>query len=231
MPVDTLATDASVCVLYADDAIVVLNKPSALLSVPGRGPDKQDCLSTRVRDLYSDALVVHRLDMATSGLIVMARGAPAQRALSEAFAKRMVAKRYEAVVHGEISPTLDDDWRVIDLPIAVDWPNRPRRVIDWAHGKASMTRLRLGHYDAQRQTSRVLLEPLTGRTHQLRVHLQAIGHPILGDALYAPPAVAAMSPRLLLHASELSFAHPFSGQTMQFRLQRLKWAGDTYTER
>ena len=207
------------CVVYVDDAIVVLDKPSGLLSVPGRGPDKQDCLSLRVQAEYADALVVHRLDMATSGLIVMARGVQAQRTLSEAFANRQVNKRYEAVVHGEVeAPT----WRTIDLPIGVDWPNRPRRKIDPQAGKASQTRVQLLHVDAQRQISHVLLEPLTGRTHQLRLHLQAIGHPILGDALYAPPAVVAMAPRLLLHARDLAFAHPVSGRTMQFSCQSLR---------
>ncbi len=205
----------SICVVYADDAIVVLDKPSGLLSVPGRGPDKQDCLSARVRAQYADALVVHRLDMATSGLIVMARGAQAQRTLSEAFANRTVTKCYEAVVQGDVA-TAGDDWRVIDLPIAVDWPNRPLRVINQETGKPSVTRLKLLKFDATRNTSHVQLEPLTGRTHQLRLHLQAIGHPILGDALYAPPEVVAMAARLLLHACALGFAHPVSGVPLQF---------------
>ncbi|MFZ1606823.1 MAG: RluA family pseudouridine synthase [Rhodoferax sp.] len=222
--------DAGIQVVFADDAIVVLDKPSALLSVPGRGPDKQDCLSARVQAQFSDALVVHRLDMATSGLIVMARGAEAQRTLSEAFANRMVAKCYEAVVSGAVDAGTDD-WRTIDLPIAVDWPNRPRRVINPENGKSSVTRLQVVHYDAQHDVTHVLLEPLTGRTHQLRVHLQAIGHPILGDALYGPPEVLALSPRLLLHASKLCFAHPVTGQTLQFSCQRLKCVGEPYTKR
>ena len=230
MPIELLATVPSFCLIYADDAILVLDKPPGLLSVPGRGADKQDCLSTRVQQKYADALVVHRLDMATSGLIVMARGAQVQRTLSQAFAKRLVAKRYEAVVHGEVAAPADG-WRVIDLPIGVDWPNRPRRVIDSQTGKASITRLQVNHFDARRQVSHVTLEPLTGRTHQIRVHLQAVGHPILGDALYAPVDVAAMSPRLLLHASELGFVHPVTGLTMQFLLQRLKYTGDCHTER
>jgi tRNA pseudouridine32 synthase/23S rRNA pseudouridine746 synthase len=145
----------------------------------------------------------------------MARGAVVQRALSEAFANRTVTKRYEAVVHGEV-PATEGDWRVIDLPIAVDWPNRPLRVINDETGKPSATRLQRRHFDAQRHVSHVLLEPLTGRTHQLRLHLQAIGHPILGDALYAPPEVITMAPRLLLHACELGFTHPLSGAAMQF---------------
>ena len=215
MPPDARPAEPSLCVVYADDAIVVLDKPSGLLSVPGRGPDKQDCLSARVVAQFADALVVHRLDMATSGLIVMALGAHAQRTLSEAFSNRTVTKCYEAVVHGAVAATTDD-WRVIDLPIAVDWPNRPLRVINLETGKPSKTRLQLRSFDPLRNTSTVLLEPLTGRTHQLRVHLKAIGHPILGDALYAPPDVVAMAQRLRLHACALGFAHPVSGVHMQF---------------
>jgi tRNA pseudouridine32 synthase/23S rRNA pseudouridine746 synthase len=208
-------------VVFVDDAIVVLDKPSALLSVPGRGPDKQDCLSARVQRRYADALTVHRLDMATSGLIVMARGALAQRTLSDAFANRMVLKRYEAVVHGRVPP-YPHGWQTIDLPIAVDWPNRPRRTIDQVSGKASVTRLQVSRYDSTGNVTHVVLEPLTGRTHQLRVHMQAIGHPILGDPLYAPAEVQALSDRLLLHASNLTFAHPITGRTLQFSSQRLK---------
>jgi tRNA pseudouridine32 synthase/23S rRNA pseudouridine746 synthase len=230
MPPEITTHSPCISLVYADEAILVLDKPPGLLSVPGRGPDKQDCLSARVQAQYADALVVHRLDMATSGLIVMARGARMQRALSEAFAMRLVTKRYEAVVQGEVISS-GKSWRVIDLPIGVDWPNRPLRVIDPLNGKPSITRLQLSHFDAQRQVSHVMLEPLTGRTHQLRLHLQAIGHPILGDALYAPTEVAAMAPRLLLHASKLGFTHPLTGLPMQFELERLKYAGDTHTKR
>jgi tRNA pseudouridine32 synthase/23S rRNA pseudouridine746 synthase len=230
MSVETLTSDPAINLVYIDQAIIVLDKPSGLLSVPGRGPDKQDCLSARVQAHYDDARVVHRLDMATSGLIVMARGAEVQRALNDAFANRLVAKRYEAIVQGEVHAPLET-WRVIDLPIGVDWPNRPRRRIDALTGKASITRLQVTHFDGGRQVSHVTLEPLTGRTHQLRLHLQAIGHPILGDALYATPEVAARSPRLLLHASELCLAHPLTGLSMQFKLQRLKYSGDSYTKR
>ena len=225
-----LASDPSICLVYADDAIIVLDKPSGLLSVPGRGADKQDCLSARVQGEYADALVVHRLDMATSGLIVMERGAQVQRTLSEAFANRLVTKRYQAVVYGRVTAP-ESDWYTIDLPIGVDWPNRPRRVIDQLNGKASVTRLQVTHFDPIQRVSHVTLEPLTGRTHQLRVHLQAIGNPILGDALYAPETIAAMSPRLLLHASELGFAHPVTRLPMHFNLQRLKYPGDKHTKR
>ena len=222
MPIEAIieAVEPGIDVVYADDAILVLDKQSGLLSVPGRGPDKQDCLSTRVQAVFADALVVHRLDMATSGLIVMARGLAAQRALGDAFANRTVSKRYEAVVYGEVPPT-EGEGRVIDLPIAVDWPNRPLRVVNHETGKPSLTLLQRQYFDAQRNASHVLLEPLTGRTHQLRLHLQAIGHPILGDALYAPPEVAAQAPRLLLHACALGFAHPVSGIRMQFSRRHL----------
>lgn len=215
MPPDAAPAVGAVAVVYIDEHLIVLNKPSGLLSVPGRGPDKQDCLSARVQAQYPDALVVHRLDMATSGLIVMARGAAMQRALSAAFSNRLVHKTYEAVVSG----TLDGDdsgWYTIDLPIAVDWPNRPLRTINHDIGQASQTRYRVIATSADTASTRLALEPLTGRTHQLRVHLQAIGHPILGDALYAPPTVLARAPRLLLHASHLAFAHPVDGRALQF---------------
>jgi len=174
---------------HLDNDLLVVDKPAGLLAVPGRGEDKQDCLSARVQKMYPDALVVHRLDMATSGLMLMARNPAAQRVLSLAFAERRVHKRYVAVVHGRLTqPSNDlvdaDGWRLINMPIAVDWPNRPLRVIDHTGGKPSQTRWRVDSHDAQAETTRVLLEPLTGRSHQLRVHLLALGHPIVGDALY-----------------------------------------------
>ncbi len=201
--------------LYVDDALLVVDKPSGLLAVPGRGADKQDCLSARVQIRYPDALIVHRLDMATSGLMVMARGVAAQRKLSQAFAAREVKKRYLAVVAGRLE-TPAEAWGTIDLPISVDWPNRPLRVVDPVHGKPSLTRWRVVGYDASIAASRVELEPITGRSHQLRVHMRALGHPILGDALYAPPAACALSERLLLHAQWLCFAHPKTGEACTF---------------
>ncbi len=195
-----------------DAHCIVVRKPAGLLCVPGRGADKQDCLAARVQVLHADALVVHRLDMATSGLWLMARGPEAQRRLSRAFAEREVGKRYCAVVAGRLAaPDSADGWGLIDLPLAADWPNRPRRIIDAERGKPSQTRWRVLGEPAGGQTTRLELEPITGRSHQLRVHLLALGHPILGDALYAPPEVAAAAPRLLLHASALRFAHPSSG--------------------
>lgn len=195
----------------------MFDKPAGLLSVPGRGPDKQDSLASRAQAAYPDARVVHRLDMATSGLLLMARGSDAQRALSLAFEQRRVDKRYTAVVAGQLVPG-HTDWQVIDLPIAVDWPNRPRRTVDADHGQASLThwqRLPQPRHHG-RDTTRLTLAPITGRTHQLRVHLLAIGHPILGDALYAPAEVQARAPRLLLHASELTLTHPATGAPLNF---------------
>ncbi|WP_435627726.1 RluA family pseudouridine synthase [Candidatus Ferrigenium straubiae] len=192
------------------------NKPAGLLAVPGRGADKQDCLASRVQAEFPDALVVHRLDMATSGLLLFARGAEMQRRLSHLFSKREVQKRYVAVVAGRVESLSAE----IDLPLAGDWPNRPRQKVDHELGKPSLTRYRvLGYGEDVRPgvskgerdtcTTRVELEPVTGRTHQLRVHLAAIGHPILGDALYGQGAE-----RLMLHASALSFAHPLGGEPL-----------------
>lgn len=203
--------------LHVDEFLLVLDKPSGMLSVPGRGEDKQDCLSARVQAAFPDALIVHRLDQATSGLMLMARGAAMQRALSRSFETREVGKRYVAVVSGHLT-TPDDPsgWSLIDLPIIVDWPNRPLRTIDNERGKPSQTRWRVLSHDATANSTRVELEPVTGRSHQLRVHLKALGHPILGDALYAPEAMQAAAPRLLLHACALQFWHPASGLVMSF---------------
>jgi tRNA pseudouridine32 synthase/23S rRNA pseudouridine746 synthase len=192
-----------------------------LLCVPGRGPDKQDCLSARVQERWPDALVVHRLDMATSGIVVMARGIEAQRRLGAAFEKRQVHKRYTAVVVGGLSnPEVGNGWNRIELPLAVDWLDRPRSVVCWQTGKPSLTRWRLNTEAAPRSaiplTTRLELEPLTGRSHQLRVHLLAIGHPIVGDPLYASAEQQAMSERLLLHAQTLAIAHPVTAATLRF---------------
>ena len=203
--------------VYADDSLLVLNKPSGLLAVPGRGEDKQDCLSRRVQRRFPDALIVHRLDMATSGLMLMARGIGMQRALSRLFERREVYKRYLAVVEGHpVQAPGPDGWSLIDLPIGLDWPRRPLRIIDAENGKPSQTRWRTIAFDESANTARLELEPLTGRSHQLRVHLQAMGHSILGDALYAPAAVQAKAARLLLHASVLRFGHPDGGAAMHF---------------
>lgn len=202
-------------ILHVDDALLVLDKPAGLLAVPGRGADKQDCLSSRVQQHFPDALIVHRLDMATSGLMLLARGAAMQRALSQSFSTRAVGKRYVAVVDGLLDAT-NQEWSVIDLPLGANWQQRPRQCVDTLHGKASVTRWRVLDQYLQNQTTRLELDPLTGRTHQLRVHLMAVGHAMVGDALYASPRVQAMAPRLLLHASTLALVHPLSGQPMQW---------------
>ncbi len=193
-------------ILHADSALIVADKPTGLLAVPGRGPDKQDCLSARVQQCYSDALVVHRLDRDTSGLICFARGAEHQRTLSRAFAERLVKKRYVACVMGRMEGEGE-----IDLPLLLDWPNRPKSKVDHELGKPSQTRWWVAGYDAASDTTRVELEPITGRSHQLRVHLAALGHPIFGDPLYGEPAT-----RMLLHATALALPHPEDGRLLEF---------------
>lgn len=197
-------------VVYADDALLAIDKPAGLLAVPGKlEPD--DCASVRVRRRYADALVVHRLDQPTSGLMLFARGAAVQRALSAAFERRAIDKRYVAIVAG----CIDVDAGTIDLPLCADWPNRPRQIVDRGErGKPSSTRFRV--LERHERTTRVELQPLTGRSHQLRVHLAAVGHAIVGDALYAPPEVAA-APRLMLHAAALRLAHPRTTRPLELR--------------
>ena len=205
--------------LHADDALLVLVKPAGLLSVPGRGADKQDCASARAQQQWPGALVVHRLDMATSGLLLMARTPDVQRALSHAFAQREVEKHYQAIVQGCMTaPESQGGWGDIELPIAADWERRPLRVIDHERGKPSHTRWRVLAMDEAAQTTRLELSPITGRTHQLRLHLAAIGHAILGDALYADTTTQARAPRLLLHATRLAFTHPTNGAWVQYAL-------------
>lgn len=199
--------------IYADASLVLVNKPSGLLSVPGRGPERQDSVASRVQSILPDALIVHRLDMETSGLMLLARGKAAHRTLSIAFQDRKVGKNYVAVVAGRLDPPCGQ----IDFPLSTDWPNRPRQMIDQAQGKPSLTLFRVS--EQGEETARVELQPVTGRSHQLRVHLCGLGHPILGDGLYAPPAVQAMSSRLLLHATMLSFAHPVDGRQLCFSSQ------------
>ena len=204
--------EPAITVVHADATLLVVDKPSGLLAVPGRGPALADCVASRMCSLYPDALVVHRLDMATSGLMLLARGAAVQRALSLQFAQRSVAKTYVALVAGR--PAQDEG--EIDLPLIADWPQRPKQKVDAAHGKPSLTRFRVIDHDQARDICRLELNPVTGRSHQLRVHLLAIGHPILGDALYAPAEVQALAPRLMLHAARLGFEHPVSGEALRF---------------
>lgn len=197
-------------VIFADQRLLIADKPSGLLSVPGRGPDRADCLVARVQQDYPDALAVHRLDMSTSGLLVLARGAEMHRHFSKLFRERQVDKTYIAVVAGLIA----EDAGEIDLPLIVDWPNRPRQIVDHTIGKPSLTRYKVLARDPLAGTTRVELEPVTGRSHQLRVHLASLGHGILGDELYGDESRA---PRLLLHATLLAFADPESGERLEFR--------------
>ena len=207
-------------VLFVDDWLIVVDKPAGLLSVAGRGPAGEDCVHARLCQRWADARVVHRLDMSTSGLMVFARSAEAQRRLSRAFAERAVEKHYVAVVAGMPRAQNIDakGWASIDLPLAADWPARPRQKVDAEHGRPSLTRWRIagGSPGVWGEGTRVELRPVTGRSHQLRVHLTAIGHPIVGDALYAPEQLATASPRLLLHAERLALPHPADGRRMEW---------------
>ncbi len=192
-------TDVQARIIYRDDSIVVANKPPGLLSVPGRLPALGDCLLTRLLAEFSDLLLVHRLDMDTSGAMVFARTKAAQRDLSMQFEKRVVRKTYLARVHGRVTGYSG----AIDLPLAADWPNRPLQKICEERGKDSLTKWRIIRRSAP--SSLVMLQPKTGRSHQLRVHMQAIGHPVLGDRFYG---LADGKNRLMLHAWRLRFRHP-----------------------
>ncbi|MEY3652613.1 MAG: hypothetical protein RL739_783 [Pseudomonadota bacterium] len=214
-----IALADGVDVLWQDQHMALVLKPSGMLSVPGRGPDKQDCLSARLSQAGLPSMVVHRLDQATSGLMLFARSAEMQRQLSHAFAQRQVNKQYLACVAGHLPPS--DDWQLIDVPIAADWPRRPLRIVA-DNGQSSQTLWRslspcMGQTtDVNSAGTWLALRPLSGRTHQLRVHLQHIGHPIGGDAMYAPPDVRASATRLMLHAQRLAFTHPATGQPLDF---------------
>ena len=200
-------------VIYRDEHIIVLDKPAGLLSVPGIGADKKDCLARRAAAEFPGARIVHRLDRDTSGVIVMALDAESHRALSVQFQDRLVEKRYVAVVAGVVVA----DEGEINLPLRKDRdPPRPgpRHIVDHEHGRPALTRYRVVRREADR--TRLHLFPFTGRSHQLRVHVDEIGHPILGDDLYAPPEVVAMADRVLLHAEALTITHPHSGERVEF---------------
>ncbi|AWV07983.1 pseudouridine synthase [Lysobacter maris] len=207
---------ADIVVIHADAHLLVIAKPAGLLSVPGRLPENQDCVVSRLQAVYPDALTVHRLDQVTSGLMVFARGKDMQRALAKQFERRQVSKRYVAVVEGRVEEAAGE----VALPLICDWPNRPKQKVDFETGKPALTRWwrlehgsRAGGPDTRESdTSRLELEPVTGRSHQLRLHLASIGHPIVGDTMYG----AAAADRVCLHASRLSFAHPATGEPMAF---------------
>jgi tRNA pseudouridine32 synthase/23S rRNA pseudouridine746 synthase len=199
---------APVRILHDDGALLLIEKPDLLLSVPGRHPLNRDCMITRLQQQCADALIVHRLDLDTSGIMLVARGKAMQGALSRLFQERAVEKSYRAWVAGQVSA----DRGSIDLPIARDWEKRPLQKICHETGKRALT-----HFEVlAREQSRSLLElrPVTGRSHQLRIHCREIGHPILGCDLYAPPAILGAAPRLMLHATRLAFRHPRTGREL-----------------
>lgn len=202
-------------IIYQDDDIVVLNKASGILSVPGRLPEHQDCLQNRVQRVLPTATVVHRLDMATSGIMIMALNKPAHVAISRQFEQRKTQKSYLARVWGLVEQSEGS----VDLPLISDWPNRPKQKVDHENGKKSLTHYRvLSYKNATDEKASTFLEltPITGRSHQLRVHMLALGHPILGDKLYAPKDALIMRNRLQLHALTLSLFHPSSEQAITF---------------
>lgn len=198
----------AVSILYQDAHILLVNKPSGLLSVPGRHPDNKDCLISRVQQNYSSARIVHRLDMDTSGIMVLALDADSHRLLSRQFEQRLTEKTYVAEVYGLV----EKDQGSIDLPIITDWPKRPLQKIDFDIGKKALTHYEVTDRNSSANISRLLLTPVTGRSHQLRIHLAAIDHPILGCDFYAHPQARQMAKRLLLHAQSLSFSHPHTGE-------------------
>jgi ribosomal large subunit pseudouridine synthase A len=197
--------------VYRDDYIAVVNKPSGLLSVPGNQPQYYDSAMSRVKEKYGFCEPAHRLDMATSGILLFALSKAADRELKRQFREREPKKYYQALVWGH----LEHDHGVVELPLICDWENRPRQKICFERGKRAVT-----FYDVLRRypnnTTRVKLTPITGRSHQLRLHMLALGHPILGDKFYAHPQAKALSPRLCLHAESLQIQHPISGETMVF---------------
>ena len=198
-------------ILYEDDHIIMVDKPSGLLSVPGRGPELADCLISRLQIAFPNVLLVHRLDRDTSGVMVFAANPAAQRHLGQQFENRKVKKTYVARVWGALEP----DSGEVDLPIIVDWPRRPLQKICHETGRPAQTRWKV--FKRSAAESRVRLWPQTGRSHQLRVHMLALGHPILGDPFYAPAEAQENHARLMLHAQELRLSHPQTGRGMSFR--------------
>lgn len=196
-------------IIHADHEILVVDKQAGLLSVPGKDADRQDCLINRLRGIYPEVLLVHRLDQDTSGVMIFALTAHAQRHLGLQFEKRYTKKTYIARVYGRLQPATGR----VDLPLIVDWPNRPRQMVDHENGRPAQTDWRV--IKAGDDETRVRLSPITGRSHQLRVHMLSLGHPILGDPLYAEGA-AQDFPRLMLHAESLRIRHPDGGVSQSF---------------
>ncbi|MGH1440217.1 MAG: pseudouridine synthase [Cellvibrionaceae bacterium] len=200
--------------VWEDEHLLIVDKPTNLLTTPGRGPEKQDCLYHRLLKSHPNARVVHRLDMATSGLVTFALSHEAQVGMGKLFEKRLVQKTYHALVSGRLEKTEGE----IDLPLICDWENRPVQKVCHESGKPAQTRYTLIDYDVEEDCSRVQLMPLTGRSHQLRVHMQALGHPIMGDIFYHPnfslKTPQANDSRLCLHAHKLEFTHPLTQETL-----------------
>ncbi len=197
-------------IVFEDDHLLVLDKPSGLLTVPGKADNLWDCLEYRATCHFADARIVHRLDMDTSGIIVLAKNAAAHRQIGLQFERRHTAKIYQALAWGKAT----NDQGMIDLPLRCDWPNRPLQMVDFAQGKSAQTKFKV--LKRGDHTTRFDLYPITGRSHQLRVHLLALGHPILGDDFYAPALVQAAHPRLCLHARYLELHHPIGGERIRF---------------
>ncbi len=204
--------DIGLVLLHADAHLLIFDKPAGLLSVPGRGTDKADCMASRVQLRYADALVVHRLDMETSGLFLMARGEAMQKTLSGMFEHRQMVKSYLALVAGTPAQARGR----IDLPLICDWPNRPLQKVDHVQGKPATTFYDFLEAYPALDASLMQLRPITGRSHQLRVHMCALGHPILGDRLYAPQGIQEKTSRLMLHAHSLAFTHPATQEACSF---------------
>ena len=197
-------------ILFCDEHLLIVGKPTGLLTVPGKGADKQDSLLTRLQAIYADARIIHRLDQDTSGLLVFARSLAAQQHLNKQFADRQVSKHYIALAYGHFAETRGE----IDVPLRYDPEHPPLHIVDYDNGQQALTRWQV--LARQAKSTRVLLMPVTGRSHQLRVHLQTLGHPILGDTLYAPKEAIALSSRLCLHAEMLEFTHPIRLETVRF---------------
>jgi tRNA pseudouridine32 synthase/23S rRNA pseudouridine746 synthase len=198
-------------IIFQDDDILVLNKPSGLFSVPGKAKEHADCLQTRAQRVFPTATVVHRLDMATSGLMVMALNKPAHRHISKQFELRETAKTYQAVVFA----TVQQDCGEINLPLICDWPNRPKQMVNYERGKKALTQWRV--LERSNNTTRLELKPITGRSHQLRVHMLSMQHPIIGDRLYAHDQALEMADRLNLHTMFLGFRHPVTEKMLLFK--------------
>lgn len=195
-------------IIYQDSHILLINKPEFLLTLPGRGPENSDSVLL-IREQFPNAATLHRLDLDTSGILILSLTTEAHKGISRQFQNRQIGKQYEAVVDGIV----EKNQGIISLPIAPDWENRPRCKICQENGKEAITKWYVIQRNINENKTRVLLEPITGRTHQLRIHTKEIGHPILGCDLYAPEPILARSPRLLLHACNLTFAHPITGKS------------------